>query len=104
MRIIKRKSLCDNVFHNVLCLERSEGNGYKNEEIRRQITYGRQRNLRIGPCPVLRYSGIFYELRLIPTVSVLRDCNIHLSIAGVHGLFGMSVAAVVSVLVAVIVP
>ena len=45
----------------------------------------------------------FYELRLILPVPVAWDCNIHVSIAGVHGLFRMSVAAVVSILVPVII-
>ena len=54
---------------------------------------------------VLRHGILvfFNELGLILTVPVARDCSIHVSIAGVHGLFGMSVAAVIRVLVPVIV-
>ena len=55
------------------------------------------------PCPVLWYSGIFYGLRLILPVPVAWGCNIHVSIAGVHGLFRIPVAAVVSILVPVII-
>ena len=54
---------------------------------------------------VLRHGILvfFNELWLILAVAVARDCNIHVSIAGVHDLLGMSVAAVVRVLVPVII-
>lgn len=45
----------------------------------------------------------FNELKLILTVTVARDCNIHVAIAGVHGLFRIPIATVVRVLVPVIV-
>jgi len=45
-RIIKRKPLRHNLlFHGVLCLERSERNGYKNEEKRNEEKRSEERSV-----------------------------------------------------------